>query len=282
MPAPTVKFKVLAHGYEVHGGQDGLEATVPFLVAWSDAFVFHDQVLGFPYAPSPGKIVYTLPWAFPGAPNAKMYAYDCLIQPIGQNGLPLAPNYGLAPGEFFTHSICTVKFKNRTWAQQPSDDPNNMQQFDPSEPIFWCEQRTKGSGKTISQPGKNYLYDDGSNKPLQGEVAAVFAEVKLVLTFPWVPFLPWQQTQTYLGGVNLNPILGCPKGTLLFEEFSSDPKGTTQGLMGQQVSYSFAFQTYDWNKQPKDGDGTPTLVKQNNGSGNRIYAYKDFLGLFFY
>lgn len=278
MPTPTVPFKMLAKGYRVRGGQDGLQATVTCLVDWTNAFVFHDQVLGFPYAPTVGTIVYTLPWQFPGAPLAKMYAITCEIEPVGINGEPLSGTYGMSPGEFFQKAFCTVEFKNRAFLQAPSDDPGGLNQLDPTNPIAFCDQEISGGAKMVTRKGLGYLYDDGSSKPVIGDFGVVEPECKLSLTFPWLPFQPWQTIQSLVGSVNLFPLLGCAKGTILFEEFSTKAQATTQGLMGTQLRYGLSWQPDEWNKLP-NASGTPTLVKRNDGSGLRIYPYQDLSAL---
>lgn len=286
MGTPTVPFDVLARGYKLHGGQDGIRANVPFLVNWSDAFSFHDQVLGYPYAPVVGgPIVYTLPWLFPGAPNARLYATECEIEPIGADGLPLAANYGLAAGEFFSHAICNVTFQNRMWAQQPEDDPGNLQQLDPDKPLYFVEQRVTGGGKMVSiKGGTNYLWSDDS-KPVAGDQGVLVPECRITLTWPWIPYLPWQIVQPYIGSINLSAMCGCEAETLLLENFDTKNKPTTQGIMGQELTLEFAWQSYSWNKVPKQG--TPVLVKRADGSTDtdgqplRIYKRRELTDLFF-
>jgi hypothetical protein len=282
MPNPTVPFKILAKGYKVRGGQDGLHATVPCLVDWSNAFLFHDEVLGYPIAPAVGPILYNLPWKFPGAPLAYMYAVSCEIEPIGQDGQPLALTQGMTPGEYFKLALCTVDFQNRTFIQTTTDDPGGINQLDPDQPLVFCTQEVSGGAKMVTRKGLGYQYDGGvdNGKPVIGDLGVVEPECKLQLTFPWVPFMPWQQLQGFVGCVNQVPVLGCAVGTLLFEDFNVRAQATTVGLQGQEVKFGLAWQPNQWNMVP-NSKGTPTLVLRADGSGNRIYLYQDLSEIFF-
>lgn len=273
MPAPTVPYKVLAKGYRVRGGQDGLHATVPCIVNWSDAFVFHDDVLGFPKGVK-GSMVYQIPWRFPGAPLAPMYAISCDIEPIGAGGAALPAPYGVMPGQFFPNAICTVEFATRQFLQVYTDDPGFVNQLDPSNPIIFCTQTIKGGGRLDHVKGINYVYDDGSNEKIIQDIGVYRPEAKIVLEYPWVPFQPWQAIQAYVGQINSVALFGCAAGTLLFEEFDSEARATTQGFHGQRLVYSLAYNPDGWNKMPKPS-GTMTLVKKADGSGDRIYASTD-------
>lgn len=275
MPAPTVPYKILAKGYRVRGGQDGLHATVPCIVNWSDAFVFHDDVLGYPRGLK-GSIVYQIPWRFPGAPFAPMYAISCDIEPIGAGGTALPAPYGVVPGEFFPNAICTVEFATREFMQVASDGYGN--QLDPSQPIAFCTQRVRGGAKMVTRKGVGYKYS-ATGKPVIGDLGVVEPECHLVLEYPCVPFQPWTSIQAYVGKINSIAMLGCGVATLLFEEFDTEATATTQGLMGQKVTYSFAWSPNSWNTI-SGPTGAVVAVERNDGSGTGIYEEADLRVLF--
>lgn len=281
MPTPTVSYKILHKGYQVTGDvRSGYHASVPYLVAWSDAFAFADQIFGAGTASVVGPIAWVLPYRFPAA-TANLYANKFTIEPCGHNGQPVAAMQGLAPGETFTHAIVKVEFGAPEETQQQSDDPNNLQQLDKDNPITKCKQAVKTSAKMETKKGGSYLFAGGTT-PLKGDVAVPVPEARLVLTFPDVPYLPWKLVKPYIGTVNSIDMLECVKGELLLEGMDTDVTTTTHG-MTQQLVLEYSVAPYgDWNKIPNDS-GTPTLVYRkgtSNADANRIYAYKDHREIF--
>jgi len=277
----TVPFKVLARGYQVSGDvRSGYKASVPYLLAWADAFVFADQVFGSATASVVGPVTWFLPYAFPGS-AARLYAQSFTIAPCGAGG-SAAPTKGLAPGEFFTHAIVTVEFESPPSLQQAADDPGGLSQLDPQNPITLCEQSVRSAGKMETRRGGSYIYDDDS-KPVHGDFAVPTAETRLVLSFPRVPYLPWSLIKPYLNKINSTEVLGVGAGQLLLEEFDTKVAPSSDGKLSQQVQLSFAYSDNDWNKLPKP-DGTLQLVrlKADSGSGSprRIYASADFRQIF--
>lgn len=275
MPTPTVDFKVLADGYSLEGGEgEPLRATVPYLVAWEDAFDFFDQVLGYPTAGTTLGAGQTLGYRFP--PQPKLVALKARIEPCGTGG-ETGTMLGLAPGEYWTHAKVTVNFETPRYSQESSDDPGGANQLDPANPITFCEQSVDIGGRAETIKAEGYEFDDG--KPVTGDLIQIVSETKLVLTFPRVPFLPWGLVRPYVGRVNLNEILLCPAGTLLLEGMGTKFAHTSQGVQSQQLQLMFASQEYDWNMIPKP-NGVPALVRRKGDTSRRIYEYKDFAEIF--
>lgn len=282
MGVPTVPFQVLSKGYTVRGSmRDGYKATVPFLVAWADAFTFVDQVMGATEPVDLGHVRLRLPWVFPAAAPARLYAQEFDVEPCGQKGEPLAPYLGLRPGEFFSHARVTVQFETPALSNSFLDDPRGFQQLDPENPLTLCEQSLRMGGKLRTRRGSGYVFTDG--KALQGDVAVPEKEARLVLTFPRVPFLPWAIVQTFIGRLNDRPVLGCDTGTLIFEGADSRFTATTQGLQGQQLTLEFTWQEHDWNKIERPDDGSFDFVYEKGHAGDpdrRLFHYADFRDLF--
>lgn len=274
-PTITVPYKVLAKGYQISGDvRSGYKATVPYLLAWSDAFSFADQIFGRASSYTVGPITWTTPHRFPPA-AANMYAQRFSIEPCGAGGQPISQLKGLGPGEFYTHAIVKVDYETPNYTQQQSDDKNNLQQLDPKNPITMCEQAVKLQSKMETRKGGSYVFADGS--PVKGDMGVLIPECKLVLTFPRVPYLPWGLIQPFVGTLNDEDMLGCLRGTLLLEGMNTKIV-QSQGGIGQQVQLDYAYTVLgDWNYVPK-ADGTLALVHQKGGSdvdANRIYKYKD-------
>jgi hypothetical protein len=118
--------------------------------------------------------------------------------------------------------------------------------------------------------------------PVTGDFGVVVPESNLVLSFPRIPYLPWQLIQPFIGSLNDAPMLGCAKGTLMLTGMDTEETSTSTGL-GQALQLEYAFNSLgDWNSLPKP-DGTYGLVYKlglTNTDANRIYAYKNHLQIF--
>lgn len=287
-PIATYNAKMLADGYKVNGDlQTGYVATVPYLLAWNDAFNFIDAVMGTTSSVTIGAVTLKVPHLFPGAAVAKLYAnvFDCV--PCGSNGQALPPTLGMKPGEFFTHAKVTITYKTPPYLQQSTDDPGNLNQLDPANPITLCEQSIKMSGKMRTRKGSAYVFSD--NKAVIGDVGIPEREAKLVLKFPRIPYIPWQLQLPFIGTVNKFAMLLCAPGTLLFEGGETQFTETTQGLQGQSWSCELAYDPNGWQKLPRpDREASGKLniydnvyVKGHVGDPDwQLFGRADLRGLF--
>ena len=282
MGVPTVPYKLIPDSYSIKGDvRTGYHVQAKFLLDWSDAFTFADQIFGLAQATTVGPITWTLPWKFP-VTNAKLYVSAFDIKPIGVNANPASiPNMGLAPGEYYKKAIATVEFGTQPYTQdKTTDDPRNQQQLDPNNPLTMCEQSVKITGKMETRKAGSYLF--AAFTPVTGDFGVVVPEANLVLSFPRIPYLPWQLIQPYIGTLNDAPLLGCVKGTLMLTGMDTKEVSTSTGL-GQQLQLEYAYNSLgDWNTLPKP-DGTMALVYKlglTNTDANRIYLYKNHLQIF--
>jgi hypothetical protein len=280
MGAPTVNYEILADGYEVTAGEGGLRAIVPCIVAWEDAFTFADDVMGYGTAVVVGPVSYSIPWRFPGAPNAKMYASGCRITPIGAKRDALADGEGLRPGQYFTYAKVVVEFSTPPFKQAPEDDPANLHQLDPDNPITYCEQSVESGGTMETRRKGGYEFAEGDLTIVRHDLAVFVPESRLVLNFPRIPFLPWQRIQTYLGTLNDRIIFQCAVGTLLFEDAKTRFSATSQGLMGQSFQMTLVYRGWHWNMIPHPATGINTLVHKKGDPTKSLYEIKDWRPLF--
>jgi hypothetical protein len=169
---------------------------------------------------------------------------------------------------------------------QPGDDTSGLNQLDPANPITACEQSIDIIGKMVTRDGSNYKYATSGNT-VTDDVAIVMNEAKLVLSFPQVPYLPWQAVQPYVGKVNNSTILACGRGTLLLEGMGTKITPMPNGQFGQNATLKFAwnpdptgtsFQGMDWNNFPIRGTGAFDIIV--DGSGNNPYKYAEFANIF--
>lgn len=281
MPAPTVPYKMMPRGFTIRGSRErGYSATVPCLVAWSDAFTFADDIMGAT-AGSTMPPTWVFPWAFPNSGTARLYAQDFEIRPCGSDGQPEPTNKGLLPGEFFTHAIVNVQFATPELIQnQATEDPAGAFQFDSGDPVTLCTQTVRMNGKMVTRKSGSYIWDDDGTD-VKGDFAVPETETQLVLTFPRIPFLPWSLVRPFVGTTNLTPIFGCPKGSLLFEGTDIEFSPQSNGTYGTKAQVVLAYQHNgrDWNELQKP-DGTYQLVKRKGDTSRRIYDYTEFRDLF--
>jgi hypothetical protein len=296
MATVTVPFEFMARGYRISGDtRSGLRATVPYLVAWSDAFTFVNQVLVSPAAERIGLIAWNAPLQFPvpfGGLTPALYVQAFRIEPAGAGNAP-GPTGGLAPGEYYTDAIVTLEFESVTYINQASDDPSGLNQLDPANPITACEQSVKLRPRLRATKGRGYMFKS-SGKPVPGDMPVPETEAILVLKFPRVPYLPWQLVAPYCGKVNSEAMLGVAAGALMLEGLDTEVRPQPDGSLGQAVVLEFSVNLpadpgaggagavgTDWNKQPtNDGSGSwDYVVDQATGSVNPI-GYADFRQIF--
>ena len=147
----------------------GIKATVPYLVAWSDVLTFVNEVLVAPSAVRYGLITWNTPYQLPaigsGHPRAAADLLPGIRHPAyggarAELGYWPGPTAGLTPGDYFTEAIVTLQFETITYTQQSSDDPYNLNQLDPENPITACEQSVEMSGRSAQRRAR-----DGSTRP---------------------------------------------------------------------------------------------------------------------
>jgi uncharacterized Zn-binding protein involved in type VI secretion len=288
-PVATYGARVMPKGYRITGDQrSGLQAVVPYFVPWSQAANFTNAIINPIYTTVVGLITFHLPYQLPTAVCATpVYAQSFEVVPCGidpeLNVATVLPNRGLAPGEYFEWAIVTVTFNQIPWTFQGTDDPQNLSQLDPSNPITLCEQSVKMGGKMVTRKGSNYVYTSSGN-PVIGDVGVLVPECKLVLKFPHVPYLPWQLLQPYVTKVNSAPVLGCPAGTLLMESPDTTAKASLNSVVSveQAVTLEFAFDANGWNNLPQP-NGVFAAVSVAGSSGTQgIYGTADFTQIFNY
>lgn len=303
MATITVPYWIVPHDYELEGDvRSGLRATVTVKLAWSDAITFVNQVLVAPSAERLGLITWNAPLQFPpiGLTGVNrtppIYCQGFRIKPMGAgNAENLGTNAGLAPGEFFDTAFVTLRFESVSYINQAGDDPFNLNQLDPANPITACEQSVKLRGKMRTTKSKGWIYKT-SGKSVNGDFAVPETEAVLVLKFPRIPYLPWQLVAPYIGKCNSNAMLGVGEGALLLEGLDTDVTPATDGSIAQKAVLEFAVNLpacpqsggqgavgTDWNMQPTgDGTGNWDLVVAASNTSVGAIGYADFRTIFDY
>jgi hypothetical protein len=293
MALPT-GFKVLAKGYELRGDvRSGLAATVPFIMPWELAFTFANQLIPAPFAATAGSILWTPPFQLPisltGRATPPLYCQSWTCVPCGTNG-EAATDLGLPAGDFFSTALVTAEFSTPPMIQATGDDPQNLNQLDPSNPITACEQSIQITAKMVTRSGSSYKYTAGSmsGQAVPGNIGLLQPEAKLVLKFPRIPILPWQLFQPFIGKINSAVILNCAVGSLLLEGTTTVVTPGVDGSLQQNLGLMFAFNPdptgnsltgMSWNNFPVP-DGTYAPIA-GTGAGNPTpYSSADFAQIF--
>jgi hypothetical protein len=296
LPTP---YWILPDAYEKSGSvSSGLSATVGYRVPWANADAFAAAALACPSASHIGGIVWQVPYQFPepfAGATTFLYCQGFRIKPYAPNGQAIlvdSVNPGLACGDFFEYAIVTLNFSTIQFLQQLSDDPQGLNQLDSENPITGCEQSVDINGKVVTVSGAGYTYTSTSTSgssstfvgmPVKGDIDINQNEVKLMLRFPRVPYLPWQLVQPYVGKINSSAVLQCGMGTLLLEGMTTVIGPQPNGTLGQNIALKFAFnpdptstttQGLDWNAYPlPDGSGYAKISPEP-------YTYANFSNIF--
>lgn len=285
-------YKILYDTYEIAGDiRTGMRASLTFEVPWSITFTFLANLIPSPTATTPGSIIWTPPYQLPisltGRPAVPLYAQSYRCKPKGYNGTP-ATNAGLSPGDYYSVAFIDVQFETPSAIQQFGDDPQNLNQLDPNNPITACEQSIQMISKIETRPGSAYTYVT-TGQPVPGQIGINRPEVRIVCKFPRIPVLPWQLFQPYVGKINSVAILNCVVGSLLLEGTTTVYTPGTDGSIAQNLGLMFAFNPdptgasltgSNWNTQPlPDGSGY-SLIQGAGGSNPPPYTSADFRQIF--
>jgi hypothetical protein len=285
-------WKIEYDGYQISGNvRDGMHVTIPFIMPWSLAGSFIGQLIPPVSASTPGSIVWNPPFAITyrlGTRLVPVYAQSYACQPMGYNGTPAAGG-GLGFGDFFSTAKITVEFESSRMIQASGDDPSNLNQLDPNNPITACEQSIQSIAKVDTVEGGSYSYTSGafSGQPVNIPMTVNRPEVRLLCKFPRIPLIPWQLIQPYIGKINNTAILNCVKGSLLLEGAPTVITGGMDGSISQSLGLAFAFNPdptgatitgMDWNSQPfPDGSGYSVV---SGGGSVTPYHYAEFSQIF--
>ena len=292
MSLPT-PYWILPDEYEKTGDiRSGLNATVGYLVPWANADAFAYAALAAPSANHIGGIIFQAPYKFPepfAGRTTFLYCQGFKIKPYAPNGQTVTidtSNPGLAPGDFFQYAKVTLSFSTITFLNFEGDDPQGLNQLDPSNPITGCEQSVDINGKVITQAGSGYTYDT-TGKPVQGDVGINVNEVKLMLRFPRVPYLPWQLVQPYVGKIN-TPYSRLRRGHIAAGRNDYGHRPATRRNTRAKSRAQVRFQSrpdidrntgLDWNSFPlPDGSGYSKITSVSGSK--RPYTYADFGAIF--
>lgn len=245
MPEPTVDWRyIFDNPVRISGGGGSLTATATFEVDWGDRDQFVNEALGLPT----GTTGWPLPqvaWECPFEPNTGLLAASFDIQPhtVKQN-VPADDN---TVAGHFEKAWITLGFERPRYDYATATEQN---QIDVANPILFCEQAIDSASRTIPIDGYKLEYIGApSGTVAEGPVYVFEIQSTIVLTFPFVPYIPWNYLREYIGKVNDRPMFGCDAGTLLLEGPSMRQETYSDGTNRTSCVLRFAYRQLGWNSQ---------------------------------
>jgi hypothetical protein len=260
MASPTVAFEQMASpSPRIGASPQGLNAVVPYRVAWADAFTFVNEILG---------ILDGQPWIWPASPN--MRAYDAQIEPFGlnpdlANQTSSVPSFGSSPGEFYEFAIVRVTFGSQsalTTLPFTGDTINipPATQFDPANPIEMSSYQVTYGTEMIKVPGGALAWSvnnaDGGAQSVPAAVRAPEAgssyyrvpTFDLNLTMRNCLRVDYSVVRNAIGKVNDEVLFtNCNRETLLLNGLSTNRREMSDGVVILDVTLNYKWRSIGWN-----------------------------------
>jgi hypothetical protein len=260
-----------------------------YLVAWADKNTFIQQLKGTSRqsgGPS-GKWVMTVPYASPDNPN--LYVNNITWVPWGTPIVPSNPTR-------YSHVKVTVSFRVPPFEFGPADTLNSLtQDSEENQLLQLCTQEIEYGRQAISIPNTTMKFlSDG--RQISSALGRSISLQIMTLTYHRFPMLPVGYLRDYQDCINDATFLGCPRGTVLFENAHNQREagvetagGVATGNIGvhQMLKMVYKYRQYDWNMRARpDGPEFDYVVKSSYTTGGAttgstynnsvIYKYKDF------
>jgi len=242
-----IDAKVLVDGYEkgiVPG--EGPWRKVRYEVAWSDSDNFMDALLGINVGAAPGAlIIYPIPHAYPN--NTRLRCVGCTGIDVGN----ARPDPKLLASDF-----CHVSAEYRVPRWDVDGDDHNNAIGGLSQP--YTRTRIRGYTEQVSIPTGG-LKTKGAggvspDEPIEGKFFVSMPIEEINYTRYMVPYLNTEMLRPLLGKTNAEPMWNRDVGTLLFEDYDTDPEVSAQGVTLQTYSLRVKWRPYDWNFRPVEND----------------------------
>jgi len=283
MPKPTVPFRVLRDpAPQARLDRDGPVVRANFLVSWDDAFRFANEAMGYVISPGGTTIVRVLPWQYPDLPA--VFCRSVQIVPIGApQGVAVAgvrDQYGLRPGEYYTHARVEVEFgvPSVQEIRVPDQDPGWRIQIDPQDPIPWVEMDIEHDGEVITYAEGTLVYKV-SKKVVPFRSFRRIGVATWMVRIPQLPFMPWPIWRRYIKHINDRRFLGEPERTVMFDSFRTSSIAMTDGTVQKRAELRFLWRELPWDEVIRPEDGLPEQV-EIVGTADPLYRTADLRDIF--
>ena len=266
MPTPSVNYRIILDNPKpTFSGSGGtLSASAVFEVAWSDRETFINEALGLTTGSS-GWPTPQVPWDCPFQPNSGLLASSFSCEPHTVKD-SVSPSDNTVEGHYENAHI-QIGFERPRYDFQT---PTVQNQIDVANPILFCEQSIEYSGRTVVREGYKleYVGAPASIVPV-GPVFQVEVQSDIVLSFPFVPYIPWGYLEPYIGKSNDSTLFGKPAETIAFLGASLRQETMSDGTNKTSCVLRMSYNSTGWNKQlATDGSLYTVQVK---GTGEKLY-----------
>jgi hypothetical protein len=266
MPEPSVAYRILFDPLPSFSGSGGsLNASAKFEVLWTDREAFINQALGLTTGSS-GWPTPQIPWDCPFQPNSGLLAssFSCVPHTV-KDGEILTTDNTVAGHFLYAH--IQIGFERPRY---DFDTPTAQNQIDIANPILFCEQSIEYSGRTLVRDGYKLEYVGAPSGVVPvGPVFQIEVQSDIVLNFPFVPYIPWNYLEPYIGKSNNATLFGKPAETIAFLGASLRQETMSDGTNKTSCALRMSYNSTGWNKQLAT-NGTLYTV-QVKGTGEKLY-----------
>jgi hypothetical protein len=266
MPTPSVPYRILFDPLPTFSGSGGtLSASATFEVLWTDREAFINQALGLTTGSS-GWPVPEVPWDCPFQPNSGLLAASFTCEPHTVKD-SISSTDNTVEGHFL-YAHVQIGFERPRYDFQGGGTPQN--QIDVSNPILFCEQSIEFTGRTIVREGYKLQYVGAPTGTVPvGPAFQIEIQSDIVLNFPFVPYIPWNYLEPYIGKSNNATLFGKPPETIAFLGASLRQETMSDGTNKTSCVLRMSYNSTGWNKQlATDGNIYDVVIK---GTGQKLY-----------
>lgn len=266
MPTPTVPYRILFNPLPTFSGSGGtLSASATFEVLWTDRETFINEALGLTTGSS-GWPVPQIPWDCPFQPNSGLLAssFSCVPHTVKDGEILVTDN---TVAGHFLYAHIQIGFERPRY---DFDTPTVQNQIDIANPILFCEQSIEYSGRTLVRDGYKLEYVGAPSGTVPvGPVFQIEVQSDIVLNFPFVPYIPWNYLEPFIGKSNDATLFGKPAETIAFLGASLRQETMSDGTNKTSCALKMSYNSSGWNKQlAPDGSLYTVVVK---GTGEKLY-----------
>ena len=273
MPTPSVPYRVLFDPMPEYSGQGGsLSATATFEVPWMFRGQFINEALGRPTATTGWPIPQT-PWEYPFEPGIGLLAssFRCVPHTV-QDSISFGDN---TLDGHFTYAHVTIGFQT---PQYDWDIAAPTRQIDRANPILFCEQSVDSQARVIPIEGYQLQYVGApANVVPVGPKFFIETQADILLNFPYVPYIPWDYLDPYIGKSNSVKLFNRDPETIVLLGASMRNETFNDGTSKCSCVLRLGYNSTGWNKQlGTDGNFYDVVLK---GSGEKPYKTADLAAI---
>ena len=238
-----------------------------YFTNWNDSDNVANQLRGYTQRVG-GTTVRQPPHQHPLSPNL-----ICMSCDIEGCGTPILNSQGYP--YYLGGFKANCEYRTATWGPLPLNDPENVNQLDPSNPVLWCSQEIDFEDEVYILEKNQYIWESDSS-PSKIPVKVTVGVTSMILTFPQLPYLPIATVRSLRNKVNSVAVLGVGIGKLWFKGARTVRELNTDGELCNKATLVFKERDVEWNKYLRP-DGTWDYLK--NGSSARVLAAGDLTPL---